>query len=208
LVKKKQQEMMEEQLKSFAGSTAGSILIAVGIGVAAFPYAVKYLVKNAEEQAIPWALGLGKEFYDEYTGTIKAALKKLEADEWHEANPDVTQQDLDIPEGIQNYFIRVGLPASSHLVAFGDKETMAVFQHSGEWNYYGTRRINEQEYYLIVPKGIRVYIKVQRTLTADPVDDKCPVGFTIERLPHPSTASICKKAIRERFNVPPFATWP
>jgi len=206
--KNKQQQEMEKQLQSFVGSTAGSILIAVGLGVAALPYAVKYLIKNAEEQAIPWAYGLGKGFYDEYTGTIKAALKKLEADVWHEANPDVTQQDLDIPEGIQEYFKRVGLPASSHLVAFGDKETMSVFQHSGEWNYYGTRRINEQEYYLIVPKGIRVYIKIQRTLTAEPENDTCPVGYTIERLPHPSTASICKKQVREQFNVPPFAAWP
>ena len=206
--KNKQQQEMEKQIQSFAGSTAGSILIAVGIGVYAFPFAMKYLVKNAEEQAIPWAMALGKDFYDEYTGTVGAALKKLEAEVWHEANPDVTQADIDIPEGIQEYFKRVGLPASSHLVAFGDKETMSVFQHSGEWNYYGTRRINEQEYYLIVPKGIRVYVKIQRTLTADPVDDKCPVGYTIERLPHPSTASICKKQVREQFNVPPFATWP
>jgi len=111
--KNKQQQEMEKQLQSFVGSTAGSVLIAVGLGVAAFPYAVKYLVKNAEEQAIPWALGLGKEFYDEYTGTVSAALKKLEAEKWHQANPDVTQQDLDIPGGIQEYFQKVGLPASS-----------------------------------------------------------------------------------------------
>ena len=74
--KNKQQQDMEKQIQSFAGTTAGSVLIALGIGVYAFPFAVKYLVKNAEEQAIPWALALGKEFYDEYTGTVGAATKK------------------------------------------------------------------------------------------------------------------------------------
>ena len=66
---------MDKQIQSFAGTTAGSVLIALGIGVYAFPFAVKYLVKNAEEQAIPWALALGRDFYDEYTGTVGAALK-------------------------------------------------------------------------------------------------------------------------------------
>ena len=75
--KNKQKQDMEQHIQSFAGTPAGSILIALGIGVYAFPYAVKYLVKEAEEQAIPWALALGREFYDEYTGTVGAALKKL-----------------------------------------------------------------------------------------------------------------------------------
>jgi len=193
--------MMEEQLKSFAGSTAGSILIAVGLGVVAFPYAVKYLVKNAEEQAIPWALGLGKEFYDEYTGTVSAALKKLEADTWHEANPDVTQQDLDIPGGIQEYFARVGLPASSHLIAYADKEALSVFQHSGEWNLYGTRQINKQTYWLVVPKGIKVYIKVPRTLTEAPDEyGLCRAGWKINE-------GVCEKEISETFLLTP-SVWP
>ena len=222
MVKKKQQEVMEEQLKSFAGSTAGSVVIAVGVGVIAFPYAVEYIVKKTTEkggEALVYAVGIiwqgmkgeagkVKELLDAKAEWLAKERKKLEAETWHEANPDVTQQDLDIPGGIQEYFERVGLPASSHLVAFGDKESLSVFQHSGEWNYYGTRRINEQEYYLIVPKGIRVYVKIQRTLTAEPENDTCPVGYTIERLPHPSTASICKKQVREQFNVPAFAAWP
>jgi len=196
--KNKQQQEMEQQLKSFAGSTAGSILIAVGLGVAAFPYAVKYLVKNAEEQAIPWALGLGKEFYDEYTGTVGAALKKLEAEKWHEANPDVTQEDLDIPGGIQEYFKKVGLPASSHLVAYADKEALAVFQHSGEWSLYGTRKINDQQYWLIVPKGIRVYIKM--TLSEEPDEyDLCRAGWKINK-------GVCEK--QTTFFITPSATWP
>jgi len=171
---------MEQQLGAFAGSTAGSILIAVGLGVYAFPYAVKYLVKNAEEQAIPWALGLGKEFYDEYTGTVKAALKKLEAQTWHEANPDATTEDLDIPtvsgDPYTAYLKIAGLPASTVLLAFGDKEAMAVYQHSGEWNYYSTRRINGSHYYVLVPKGINVYIIFHRTEEADE-HSLCNVGY-------------------------------
>jgi len=208
LVKKnKQQQEMEQQLKSFAGSTAGSVVIAVGIGVVAFPYAVKYLVKNAEEQAIPWAMAFGKNFYDEYTGTVSAALKKLESETWHEANPDVTQTDIDIPEGVQAYFARVGLPASSMVVAYADKEALSVYQHSGEWSLYGTRVINGQQYWLVVPKGIRVYVKLDKTYTEEPVNDKCSPGYTIERLPHPSTASICKKEVKESFLVTP-SVWP
>jgi len=170
---------MEKQLMAFAGTTAGSVVIALGISVVALPYAMKYLVKNAEEQAIPWALGLGKEFYDEYTGTIKAALKKLEAEKWHEANPDVTQEDLDIPGGIQEYFQKVGLPASSHLIAYADKEALSVFQHSGEWNLYGTRRINGQQYWLVVPKGIKVYVKIPKTESPDEYG-LCRAGWTIK----------------------------
>jgi len=170
---------MEKQLMAFAGTTAGSVVIALGVSVVALPYAMKYLIKNFEQQAIPWAYGFGKDFYNEYTETIKDALKKLEADKWHEANPDVTQQDLDIPEGIQNYFERVGLPASSHLVAFGDKESLSVFQHSGEWNYYGTRQINKQDYYLVVPKGIKVFIKIPKTESPDEYG-LCRAGWTIK----------------------------
>jgi len=195
--------MMEQQLKSFAGSTAGSVVIAVGIGVVAFPYAVKYLVKNAEEQAIPWALGLGKEFYDEYTGTVKAALKKLEAETWHEANPDVTQQDLDIPEGIHEYWQKVGLPASSHLVAFSDKESLSVFQHSGEWNYYGTRQINKQHYYLVVPKGINVFYSYQeKVYDPDSYPERCqPQGEEWEHDPD------CYNIVKITVQVTP-VTWP
>ena len=44
--KNKQQQELEKQIQSFAGTSAGSILIAVGIGVIAFPYAVNYIVKK------------------------------------------------------------------------------------------------------------------------------------------------------------------
>ena len=195
MVKKNQQ--MEEQLGAFAGSTAGTILIAVGLGVYAFPYAVKYLVKNAEEQAIPWALGLGKEFYDEYTGTVKAALKKLESQTWHEANPDATTEDLDIPtvsgDPYTAYLKIAGLPASTVLLAFGDKESMAVYQHSGEWHYYGTRRINGNHYYVLVPKGINVFIIFHRSEEPDE-HGLCLAGYKFKD-------GVCRK--KESFLLPP-----
>jgi len=208
--KNKQQQAMEQQLMAFAGTQAGSVVIAVGIVVVGIPFAIKYLVKAAEQQALPYAAMLGTTIGDSVAAHAKAtaeALKKKKAEVWHEANPDVTQQDLDIPGGIQEYFKKVGLPASSHLVAYADKEALSVFQHSGEWSLYGTRKINDQQYWLIVPKGIRVTIKIPRTLTAEPENDTCPVGYTIERLPHPSTASICKKETIESFLITPSA-WP
>ena len=41
---------MEKQIQSFAGTPAGSILIALGIGVYAAPFAVKYLIKTQKSR--------------------------------------------------------------------------------------------------------------------------------------------------------------
>ena len=52
---------MEKQIQSFAGTTAGSVLIALGIGVFAFPYAVSYVVKKTTEEggeAMVYSLGI------------------------------------------------------------------------------------------------------------------------------------------------------
>jgi len=196
---------MEKQLMAFVGTQAGSVVIAVGIGVVAFPYAMKYLVKAAEQQALPYAAMLGSSIGDRIAAHAKAtaeALKKKKADQWHEANPDVTQQDLDIPGGIHEYFESVGLPASSHLVVRGDMEAISVFQHSGEWNYYGIRIVNTQAYYLIVPKGINVFVKIPRTLTEAPDEyGLCRAGWAINE-------GVCEKDIIETFLVPPAPSWP
>jgi len=191
---------MEKQLMAFAGTQAGSVVIAVGIGVVAFPYVVKYLVKAAEQQALPYAAMLGSSIGDRIAAHAKAtaeALKKKKADQWHEANPDITQQDLEIPGGIQEYFQKVGLPASSHLVAYADKEALSVFQHSGEWSLYGTRKINDQQYWLVVPKGIRVYIKVPKTEAPDEYG-LCRAGWKINK-------GVCE--IIESFLITP-SVWP
>ena len=197
---------MEKQLMAFAGTQAGSVVIAVGLGVVAVPYAIKYLVKAAEQQALPYAAMLGSSIGDRISAHGKAtaeALKKLEAETWHEANPDVTQQDLDIPGGIQEYFQKVGLPASSHLVAYADKEALSVFQHSGEWNLYGTRKINKQQYWLVVPKGIRVYVKFDtKVYDPDTYPERCqPQGEEWEHDPD------CYNIIKEQFLLTPSA-WP
>jgi len=195
---------MEKQLMAFAGTQAGSVVIAVGLGVVAFPYAIKYLVKAAEQQALPYAAMLGSSIGDRIAAHAKVtaeALKKKKAEVWHEANPDVTQQDLNIPEGIQEYFKKVGLPASSHLVAYADKEALSVFQHSGEWSLYGTRKINDQQYWLVVPKGIKVYIKIPKTLTEAPDEyGLCRAGWKINK-------GVCEKDIIESFLITPSA-WP
>lgn len=215
--KNKQEQEAIKQIEAFAGSTAGSILIAVGLGVAALPYAVKYLVKNAEEQAIPWALGLGKDFYEEYTGTVSAALKKLESQTWHEANPDVTQEDIDVParsgDPYTDYLKQVGLPLSTVLVLVTDKEALAVYQHSGEFNLYYSKVINGQHYYILVPKGINVYIKVDKIIW-ESADEHglCNVGFEtttrdLSGFPLPPGAVGCKKTITESVLLTP-SGWP
>ena len=198
---------MEEQLIAFAGTPAGSVVIAAGIAVAAVPFAIKYLVKAAEDQALPYAAMLGTKVGDAVSAHAKAtaeALKKKKADTWHEANPDVTQADIDIPEGIQEYFKRVGLPASSHLVVRGDMEAISVFQHSGEWNYYGIRIVNKQAYYLVVPKGINVYI-IFKTKVYDP--DTYPERCQPQVEDWDSDPD-CYNLVDEQFLIPPSPSWP
>ena len=211
---------MEEQIVAFAGTTAGSVVVAAGIMVVGIPYAIKYLVKAAEEQALPYAAMLGGAIGDRITAHAKAtaeALKKKKADAWHEANPDVTQEDIDVPartgDPYTDYLKQVGLPLSTVLVLVGDKEGLAVYQHSGEWNLYGTRRINEQHYYIVVPKGINVFVKVQKIIW-ESADEHglCNVGFeTVKVDAHgfalPPGVVGCKKTITESLLVTP-SVWP
>ena len=115
----------------------------------------------------------------------------------------MTQTDIDIPEGIQEYFKRVGLPASSHLIAIKDLEALAVFQHSGEWNLYGTRKINDQHYWLVVPKGIKVYVKFDKKVyDPDTYPERCqPQVAAWDKDPD------CYNIIQESFVLSP-SVWP
>jgi len=181
LVKKNQQ--MEQQIVAFAGTTAGSVVIAAGITVVGIPYAIKYLVKAAQNQALPYAAMLGASIGDRVAAHAKetaVALKTKKTEVWHEANPDATTQDLDIPavsgDPYTAYLKLTGLPASTVLLPFGDKEALSVYELSGEWNYYSTRRINGNHYYVLVPIGINVYIIFHRTEEADE-HSLCNVGF-------------------------------
>jgi len=211
---------MEEQIVAFAGTTAGSVVVAAGIMVVGIPYAVKYLVKAAEEQALPYAAVLGSAIGDRIAAHAKATaetLKKKKADVWHEANPDVTQADIDVPavsgDPYTDYLKQVGLPLSTVLVLVGDKEGLAVYQHSGEFNLYGTRRINEQHYYIVVPKGINVFVKVQKIIW-ESADEHglCNVGFETVKVdaqgfPLPPGILGCKKTITESLLITP-SVWP
>jgi len=218
LVKKNQQ--MEEQIVAFAGTTAGSVVVAAGILVVGIPYAIKYLVKAAEEQALPYAAMLGSAIGDQIAAHGKAtaeALKKKKADIWHEANPDVTQQDIDVParsgDPYTDYLKEVGLPLSTVLVLVTDKEAIAAYQHSGEFDLYFSRIINGQHYYIIVPKGIKVYIKVDKVIW-ESADEHglCNVGFETttrdaQGFPLPPGAVGCKKTITESVLLTP-SGWP
>jgi len=210
--KNKQQQEMEKQLQSFAGSTAGSVVIALGAAVVGLPFAIKYLVKAAEEQALPYAAMLGSSIGDRVAAHGKAtreALEKKKADEWHEANPDVTTADIDVParsgDPYTDYLKKVGLPLSTVLILFGDKEGLSAYQHAGDWNFYGTRKINGQHYYIVVPKGINVYVKIDKTIYETPDEHGlCRVGFKIVRF---DGIAKCEKTIKESILVTP-SVWP
>jgi len=195
---------MEEQIVAFAGTTAGSVVLAAGIMVVGIPYAIKYLVKAAEEQALPYAAMLGSTIGDAVAAHAKAtaeALKKKKADVWHEANPDATTADIDIPavsgDPYTAYLQIAGLPASTVLLAFGDKEAMAVYRQSGEWHYYSTRKINGNHYYVLVPKGIHVFIIFHRSEEPDE-HGLCLAGYKFKD-------GLCRK--EESFLLPP-QVWP
>ena len=209
---------MEKQIQSFAGTTAGSVLIALGIGVFAFPYAVSYVVKKTTEEggeAMVYSLGIiwqgikGEAAKVEEMARLKllAIEKQQISDEWHEANPDVTTQDIDIPavsgDPYTAYLKEVGLPLSTVLLAFGDKVALAAYRESGEWSYYGTRRINKNHYYVLVPKGIKVYVSIEtKVYDPDSYPEKCQ--------PQPSWWADdpdCNKIEKETFLVTP-SVWP
>jgi len=172
--KNKQQKEIEKQIKSFAGTQAGSILIALGIGVAALPYAMQYLVRSAENLALPYAAMLGVKIGDKVAQHAKDTRAKLEGKDpetWHEANPDAVTADIDIPavsgDPYTAYLKKVGLPPSTVLIAYGDKRGLSTYELSGEWKYYGTRKINDNQYYMVLPNIIKLYIKIPRTEPAD-----------------------------------------
>jgi len=210
--KSKKEKELEKQIQSFAGSTAGSVVIALGIGVAALPYAVQYLVRSAETLALPYAAMLGVNIGDKVAQHAKDARAKLEGKDpetWHKANPDVTTADIDIPavsgDPYTAYLKKVGLPPSTVLIAFGDKQGISTYELSGEWNYYGTRQINGQHYYMVVPKRIKVYITLPKTLTEEPDEyGLCNVGFKIVRY---NGIAKCEKESTETFLLDP-SSWP
>lgn len=208
----KKNKQLEQQIEAFAGTTGGSTLIAVGLGVYAFPYAVQYLVRSAESLALPYAALLGVNIGDKIAQHAKDLRTKLEGEDpvtWHEANPDATTADIDIPavsgDPYTAYLKKVGLPPSTVLIAYGDKQGISTYELSGEWNYYGTRQINGNHYYMVVPKRIKVYITIPRTLTEAPDEhDLCRSGWKAKS---GNGFVICEKETVETFLLDP-SGWP
>jgi len=215
--KNKQQQEMEKQLLAFAASPAISTLIAVGGAIYAIPYAMKYLVRNAEMQGLPYVAMLPERIGNAISDHAKAtreALDEEEKEEWHEANPDVTTLDIDVPaksgDPYTDYLNQVGLPLSSVLLRVGDDEALAAYRSPvlgafSSWRYYGIRRINNQNYWLLIPKGIGVTYKVEvlSDIDTEPQDEHglCRGGYT-------ASEGICKKIITELKVLEPIMVWP
>ena len=174
----KAQKVKPDQVAAeFIKTPAGSILIAVGVGIVAFPYAVNYVVKKTAEEggeALVYSLGViwqgikgeagkAKEMMDLRKKALEDALKGLAAAKWHLVNPDVDLHVAD-PEATpgksdaESWIEDMRLPDSSLLLKKpADQESLNVFKNSGDWNYYGVYTLNNNDYWLIIPKGIEIY---------------------------------------------------
>ncbi len=73
------------------------------------------------------------------------------------------------------------LPASSELLKKpGDNDALVVFRQSGKYYFYGVYTINEQQYYLVIPKGIEIYkppIKYKTFKTPPKPDHVCTTKY-------------------------------
>lgn len=208
----KRQEM-ESQLLAFAGTGPGSLVLAAGIAVVAIPHAIKYLVRAAELQGLPYVAMLPERIGNAISDHAKATREKLDekkADEWHEANPDVTTMDIDIParsgDPYVDYLTTVGLPPSTVLLVVGDWAGLGAYHRvlGGDWNYYGTRIINGQEYWILVPKHIAVYYIKEVLVDTEAPDEHglCTGGYTYSK-----SGDVCEKIFREQIQLLPMI-WP
>jgi len=167
--KDKKAEQMEKQIQSFIGTPAGSVLIAGAAAVFLLPFAVQYLVKAAEDQALPYASMLGSKVGNAIKDHAKETaqkLKEIKAEKWHEANPDITTTEIDIQQpGTSDkevWIKNMKLPPSSVLLKKPfDKTALNIYNKSGQWNYYGVYTINNNPYWLIIPKNIELYRTIE-----------------------------------------------
>ena len=174
------------------------MIIALGVGVMAFPYALEYILRGiADKGGMGTAYLLGatwkgltghaKEAQDLIEAHAKETAKKIkeqEAKEWHETNPDITTEptDLEVTPGTSAavaWINKMQLPPSSELLKKpGDNEALVVFRQSGKYYYYGVYTINDQKYYLVIPKGIEIY--------------KPPIKYKVFHTPAPDHACSAK----------------
>jgi len=194
----KAQRMRPELIATeFIKTPGGSILAAVGIGVVAFPYAIEYLVKGITDkggQGLAYVLGA---LSQGLRGNVKEAeilikananwlaskLKEIEAEQWHEVNPDITATNIDIQlPGTSDKVVwieNMRLPPSADLLKNpADKDALIIFRESGKFNYYGVFTINNNPYWLIVPKVIGLYrIFKYKKFTTERQPEFCEQNF-------------------------------
>jgi len=210
---KKQKQEREQQLLSFIATPAASLVIAAGAAVIAIPHVIGYLVRAAELQGLPYVAMLPERIGNAISDHAKATREKLDekkAEDWHEANPDVTTMNIDVParsgDPYVDYLTLVGLPLSTVLLVVGDWAGLGAYHRvvGGDWNYYGTRMINGQEYWLLVPKNIAVYYKEKIILDTEEPDEHglCRVGYT-----YSASENICEKSIVEQIQLSQ-RVWP
>jgi len=210
---KKQKQEMEQQILSFVATPAASFVIAAGVAVVAIPHVIKYLVRAAELQGLPYVAMLPERIGNAISDHAKETRQNIEekkADEWHEANPDVTTLDIDIPaksgDPYVDYLTTVGLPPSTVLLVVGDWAGLGAYHRvlGGDWNYYGTRIINGQEYWILVPKHIAVYYIKEVVVDTEAPDEHglCTGGYTYSK-----SGDVCEKIFREQIQLLPMI-WP
>lgn len=207
------QQQVESQLLAFASTGPGSLVIAVGLAVVAIPHAIKYLVSAAEIQGLPYVAMLPERIGNAVADHAKATREKMDqkkADEWHESNPDVTTMDIDVParsgDPYVDYLTLVGLPPSTVLLVVGDWAGLGAYHRvlGGDWNYYGTRVINGQEYWILVPKNIAVFFKKEVVVDTVAPDEHglCRGGYRLD-----SAGTTCEKIFTEQIQLLPMR-WP
>jgi len=186
--KKDKADQMERQIQTFLGTPAGSILTAGALGIFLLPYAIQYLIKAATDQGLPYVAMLGSTVgnaIEEHAKRTAEEIKKKKAEEWHEANPDVTTHDVDLPEGLPGtsnteiWISNMRLPPSADLLMKPfDLEALKIYKNSLEWMYYGVYTINGDPYWLVIPKQIRLYtIATSKKFTAERQPEFCEQNF-------------------------------
>lgn len=183
----KNREEIQNELKAFLGTTAGSVLVATAAGVALLPHAVKYLIKSAEDEGLPYVAMLPERVgnaIEEHAKKTRQAIEDAKEDEWHETNPDITTTDIDIElPGTQletvTWIENMRLPPSADLLKKPfDADALRVYKNSGAWNYYGVYTINTHPYWLVIPSHVQLYriFKYKKFHTPAP-DHACTAKF-------------------------------
>jgi len=214
---KKQKQEMEQQILSFVTTPAASVVIAAGVAVLAIPHAIKYLIRATELQGLPYVAMLPERIgnaISEHAKETRKAIDDEKKDEWHEANPDVTTLDIDVPaksgDPYTDYLNLVGLPLSTVLLVVGDNTALAAYRSPvlgsfSSWRYYGVREINNQKYWILIPKGIGVTYKVKVVIDTEAPDEHglCTGGYTYSK-----SGDVCEKFITELKILEPIMIWP